>query len=374
LLHRSDQYREWKRAVPDRTSDYEVGYKKPPKETRFKKGNKANPRGRPRGSKNLATLLGEALDTPVTVVEDGTRRQRTKRDVVIAQLVDQSAGADLRATKLLLDMLHRVERGGAAAHGDIGSSGPDADVYEQLRAKLARLALAQAAKAYAPNPLESAEPMEADPKDEENKIGAREGRSSLQPSSTDQMPALTGAPGVVIETARLRMRPLRDDDLADLVSLINNWEVARWVSSAPHPYSEADGRQWIARVQQDHATGRPRRFAIALKDTDRLIGGVGLDGSTGDDSDEPALGYWLGQPHWGNGYTREAVAAVIDYGLRTLCMTTIRAYTDPDNMRSQRVLLHCGLKQVGEIDLIEPTRHGARRAPLFRISQHALIS
>ena len=94
----------------DRRGDYEVGYKRPPKETRFKKGNNANPRGRPRGSKNLATLLEEALNTQVETVEDGTRRRRTKRDVVIAQLVDQSANADLRATKLLLDMLHKLER------------------------------------------------------------------------------------------------------------------------------------------------------------------------------------------------------------------------------------------------------------------------
>jgi len=182
----------------------------------------------------------------------------------------------------------------------------------------------------------------------------------------------TGATGVVIEIERLRIRSLCDDDLPDLVALIGNWEVVRWVSSVPHPYTEADGREWIARVQQDHATGRPRRFAIALKDSDRLIGGVGIDGSTGDESGEPALGYWLGEPHWGNGYAREAVAAVIDYGLQTLGMETIRAYTDPSNVASQKVLLRCGLKKVGEIELVKPTRLGARRAPLFRISQHEL--
>ena len=164
-------------------------------------------------------------------------------------------------------------------------------------------------------------------------------------SLTAQTSASAGAAGVVIETGRLRMRPLRDGDLVDLVSLINHWEVARWVSSVPHPYSKADGREWITRVQQDHATGRPRRFAIVLKETDRLIGGVGLDGSTGDDSDEPALGYWLGQPYWGNGYASEAVASVIDYGLRTLDLETIRAYTNPSNLASQKVLLRCGLEK-----------------------------
>jgi RimJ/RimL family protein N-acetyltransferase len=165
------------------------------------------------------------------------------------------------------------------------------------------------------------------------------------------------------------MRSLRDDDLADLVAQIDNWEVARWVSRVPHPYSEADGRAWIGLVQQDHATGHPARFGIAFKETDRLIGCVGLDGRPGDASDEPSLGYWLGQAHWGNGYAREAVAAVIDYGFRILGLAAIRAYTDPSNAASQKVLLHCGLKKVGEIELIKPSHNGARRAPLFRVSQ-----
>ena len=103
--------------------------------------------------------------------------------------------------------------------------------------------------------------------------------------------------------------------------------------------------------------------------TDCLIGGVGLDGGTGDGSKEPALGYWFGQPYWGHGYGREAVAAVIDYGFRTLGLQTIRAYTDPSNVASQKVLRYCGLRNVGDIELIKPTRQGATRAPLFRVSR-----
>jgi [ribosomal protein S5]-alanine N-acetyltransferase len=195
-----------------------------------------------------------------------------------------------------------------------------------------------------------------------NSLARRRGARTMHDIPADQ-------PGVVLETARLRLRSHRGDDLADLVAQIDNWEVARWVSTVPHPYSQANGREWIALVRQDHATGRPRRFAIVSKESDRLIGGVGLDGSTGDASDEPSLGYWLGQTYWGNGYASEAVAAVINYGFRTLGLTTIRAYTDPANAASQKVLLHCGLKNVGEIELLQPTRNGARRAPLFRISR-----
>jgi hypothetical protein len=130
----------------DRPRDYEVGYKKPPIATRFKKGNNANPRGRPRrsnspSSKNLATMLERALDRVVVVVEDGARRKLTKRDLVIAQLVDLSASADLRATKILLDMIHKLERGtGSAAAGTAPATGGQ-EFVEQLRARLAQLAL-----------------------------------------------------------------------------------------------------------------------------------------------------------------------------------------------------------------------------------------
>ncbi len=63
--------------------DYSVGYGKPPEHTRFKKGHSGNGQGRPRGVKNLATLLGAALDEKVIVTENGRRRKITKREAII---------------------------------------------------------------------------------------------------------------------------------------------------------------------------------------------------------------------------------------------------------------------------------------------------
>jgi RimJ/RimL family protein N-acetyltransferase len=177
-------------------------------------------------------------------------------------------------------------------------------------------------------------------------------------------------PSVILDTARLRLRAHRDDDLAELVSLAGVWEVASWLIKLPHPYTDDHGRDWIAHVRQAHAAGSPRMFAIALKETDQLIGGVGLDGISGDNSEEPSLGYWLGPPYWARGYAREAVSAVIGYGFRKLRFETIRAITDPDNVASQKVLLACGLRKIADIDLVEPMRRGARHAPLFRATRH----
>jgi hypothetical protein len=89
--------------------DYEVGYGKPPRNTQFKKGQSGNPRGRPSGSKNLATLVSEALNEPVIVVENGGRRKITKREAIIKQLVNRSTKADWRAIKILLDIVREIE-------------------------------------------------------------------------------------------------------------------------------------------------------------------------------------------------------------------------------------------------------------------------
>jgi len=88
----------------DPARDYDVGYGKPPLHSRFKKGFSGNPRGRPSGSKNISTLVREALDEPVIVTEEGGRRKITKRQAMVTQLVNRSAKADLRALEILLDM------------------------------------------------------------------------------------------------------------------------------------------------------------------------------------------------------------------------------------------------------------------------------
>ena len=88
--------------------DYADNYRKPPLHTRFKKGQSGNPRGRP--AKNLPALLIAALNEPVFVTTEGRRRKITKREAVVAQLVNKSASADLRATKMLIDMLKDIEK------------------------------------------------------------------------------------------------------------------------------------------------------------------------------------------------------------------------------------------------------------------------
>jgi len=130
--------------------DYEIGYGKPPVGRRFQKGQSGNPRGPRR--KDLSALLTAALNEPAYAMIDGRRRKITKREAIVKQMVNESAGANLRATKMLFDMLKEVEQkaGGAPPAEPEKLTPADREVIEMFVARLRRQIAAEAAEAAAP--------------------------------------------------------------------------------------------------------------------------------------------------------------------------------------------------------------------------------
>ena len=120
----------------DEKRNDEVGYRKPPRRTRFRKGQSGNPRGRPSGAKNLSTMLSEALNERVIVAENGRRRKITKRKAIITQVVNRAAKGYWRDTKLILDIEQDIERRTDAAAPEAAAFGEaDKKVIEQLNAR-----------------------------------------------------------------------------------------------------------------------------------------------------------------------------------------------------------------------------------------------
>jgi [ribosomal protein S5]-alanine N-acetyltransferase len=95
-----------------------------------------------------------------------------------------------------------------------------------------------------------------------------------------------------LETARLKLRPYSNDDIAQLVPLIGAREVAATTLRIPYPYTEKDAREFLALLAED-----PNRMwlAIALRGDGRQIGGMGLIVDAKHQHAE--LGYWLGVPY-----------------------------------------------------------------------------
>jgi hypothetical protein len=98
--------------------DYEVGYGRPPKETRFRPGQSGNPTGARKGRKTIGARLQELMNSKVTVTEQGRSRRISRLDVMLRQLANDAMRGDQRAVKLLMDFLHRY---GAEAEGAVRS-------------------------------------------------------------------------------------------------------------------------------------------------------------------------------------------------------------------------------------------------------------
>jgi hypothetical protein len=120
----------------DKDGDYEVGYGKPPRHTRFVKGQSGNPRGRPPGAKNFPNLVNETLNEQVVVTENGRRRKISKRQAIIVQLVNRAATANFPAMKLLFDIVQEFERRTEPISPETAEfNETEEKVLEQLRAR-----------------------------------------------------------------------------------------------------------------------------------------------------------------------------------------------------------------------------------------------
>src|SRR5713226_3424409 len=134
--------------MADSGSGYKVGPGRPPLHTRFKKGQSGNPGGR--SAKSLPALLAAALNETVVVTIDGRRRKITKREAIVTQMVDKSASADLRATKMLIDMMKDVEqktRDAAPPPEPRRLAAADKEVVQLLVARLRRQILQESEEA-----------------------------------------------------------------------------------------------------------------------------------------------------------------------------------------------------------------------------------
>ena len=115
---------------------YKVGYKKPPHETRFKKGQSGNPKGRPPGKKNLQTVLNDALRERVTVAKNGQYKKISKLEAIVTQLVDRANSGDAKAMPLLLTLLRDFEgRADPGAPDSAAFTEADERIIERIRAR-----------------------------------------------------------------------------------------------------------------------------------------------------------------------------------------------------------------------------------------------
>jgi RimJ/RimL family protein N-acetyltransferase len=148
-----------------------------------------------------------------------------------------------------------------------------------------------------------------------------------------------------VESPRLVLRRLRAQDLDALVTYRNDPEVARYQSWSD--YDAERGRQLIESMQ-GRQPGEPGwfQFAIALKDTDALMGDCALR-TDEYDTRLGEIGFTLSREHQGRGLGTEAVRALLGYVFGTLNLHRVMAVTDAKNTAAATVLERVGMRREG---------------------------
>ena len=151
----------------------------------------------------------------------------------------------------------------------------------------------------------------------------------------------------VLETQRLILRPLRMRDAQDLYAYARDPQVSRHVLWDAHK-SVWQSRQYLRDAIRQYRKGLPGSFAIALRDSGRMIGTIGFMWVNTDHA-SAEVGYSLARDCWNQGYATEALRAVLRFGFNTLRLNRIEAQHELDNPASGRVMEKCGMRCEGTL-------------------------
>ena len=92
----------------------------------------------------------------------------------------------------------------------------------------------------------------------------------------------------------------------------------------------------------------PHTYAVVLKETDEVVGSIGLMMTRSKANcskmadNECEIGYWIGEPYWGQGLIPEAVNELLRYAFENLRQTTVWCGYYDGNEKSKRVQEKCG--------------------------------
>lgn len=151
-------------------------------------------------------------------------------------------------------------------------------------------------------------------------------------STRDRLPASLTTDRLVLATPTLAHVPA-------LARLANNKAVHAMLSRLPHPYGESDGAFFVQTIARG-----TEEFAWAILHEGDYIGSIGLHILP---ERHPELGYWLGEPFWGQGFATEAALAVVA-AARTAGAQKLRARALLVNQGSRNVLRKAGFVETGE--------------------------
>ncbi|KGN82342.1 GNAT family N-acetyltransferase [Porphyromonas sp. COT-290 OH860] len=145
-----------------------------------------------------------------------------------------------------------------------------------------------------------------------------------------------------LQTERLILRPWQESDAEALYKYAQNHNIGPAAGWPPHTSIE-NSREIIKTV-----LSAPNTYAIVMKETEEAIGSIGIMTlrsevySANMANDECEIGFWIGEPFWGQGLIPEAVNELLRHIFEDLGQTAVWCGYFEGNTKSQRVQEKCG--------------------------------
>lgn len=172
----------------------------------------------------------------------------------------------------------------------------------------------------------------------------------------------------MIETARVRLRPWRADDVVPFQEICSDPEV---MATLGPPLDIAATEALVARMQGLQADLGHCFWAMERLEDERLIGWCGaIRGTVGPIVDKLEIGWRMARDCWGFGYASEAARATIDWCFADRPDDAVWAITHIENWRSRAVMERLGMRYCDGLDFDHPRL--AKDDPLLRHVTYAL--
>lgn len=162
----------------------------------------------------------------------------------------------------------------------------------------------------------------------------------------------------ILDTERLRLRPLVAHDAEALFSVMSDPEAMRFWDWPPFRELQTV-REVVAGQIAGMESGHARFWAVCLRGTGKAIGTCDLSDIDRHHKRAEA-GFIFHRSYWGNGYAREAMAAVIAYAFGELDLERLGARLHAGNEASRRLLERLGFSYEGRLAR-HVVRDGTRR-------------
>lgn len=133
-------------------STYETGYRKPPKNGQFTKGHSGNPSGRPKGSKNLATIVLRESRQRVRVQGSNGARTVTKLEATVMQLQNKAAQGHLPSQRELLSLVRMSEEVASGMSAQDVVSEPDQQMLQSILRRMREIGSPEPPKSDSEDP------------------------------------------------------------------------------------------------------------------------------------------------------------------------------------------------------------------------------